>query len=574
VFGFFFDAKNGVTYVADIPNPTAYIRKIDLNGNVSTVVGPVANGAPPVNGAAINGGLWWVLSGCVDSAGNIYLTSKDGTNLQRIDTAGQVSVYTGVFQQPGFVDGPLAQARFNSCWATVIDNNDNIYIMDYFSIRKIDTVQQFVTTLAGANTGQGGAFADGGLGVSRINGATSMCIDISYTYLYFIDSNPFQGNYLVRRLELATNIVSTYISLSALGVSVNFTSPIAIDSLNTIYVTTSTAITAISATLVISNYSGSGGGTVPGTYSQIQAMGFDSFGNLWIGSANGVITKITAADGFGWKTVASLRGDQGRTGFTGPPGFASLTGATGVTGRTGMTGWTGWTGSTGITGWTGVTGPTGWTGSTGITGWTGVTGPTGWTGSTGITGWTGWTGPIGVTGPAGFATLTGATGSIGPSGPTGVTGPTGPIGLPGTASMTGATGVTGITGTTGPTGQFGQTGQTGPTGMPGTASMTGATGTQGPTGPIGQNGPTGPAGGGGGGSLYTQYTGRLTLSGSGTATVTLPAAYTDTLYNVFLTYLGPGAPLSPMYATISNTSTFTITNGSPNVPICWMTIST
>jgi hypothetical protein len=71
------------------------------------------------------------------------------------------------------------------------------------------------------------------------------------------------------------------------------------------------------------------------------------------------------------------------------------------------------------------------------------------------------------------------------------------------------------------------------------------------------------------------YTGQVTLdNGTGGAnTITLPAAYSSTSYNVFVTYLGSGT-LTPMYVTITDTSHFTINGGTAGVLVCWMTIGT
>ncbi|MDR3647272.1 MAG: hypothetical protein P4L22_07050 [Candidatus Babeliales bacterium] len=136
------------------------------------------------------------------------------------------------------------------------------------------------------------------------------------------------------------------------------------------------------------------------------------------------------------------------------------------------------TGATGNTGARGLKGNTGSNGLNGNTGATGITGNTGLTGSTGNTGFTGLTGNAGVTGNTG-ATGSGNTGFTGGTGRTGLTGSTG---LTGNTGNTGFTGITGFTGTTGFTGAIGNTGLTGITGITGNTGDTGITGSTGASG--------------------------------------------------------------------------------------------
>jgi hypothetical protein len=76
-------------------------------------------------------------------------------------------------------------------------------------------------------------------------------------------------------------------------------------------------------------------------------------------------------------------------------------------------------------------------------------------------------------------------------------------------------------------------------------------------------------------SLSTSYTGQVTLdngTGASVNNITLPAAYTSTSYNVFVSYLGSG--ITPMYVTITDTSHFKINGGTVGALVCWMTIGT
>jgi hypothetical protein len=77
--------------------------------------------------------------------------------------------------------------------------------------------------------------------------------------------------------------------------------------------------------------------------------------------------------------------------------------------------------------------------------------------------------------------------------------------------------------------------------------------------------------------LSSFYTGQVTLNdGTGvTNNITLPAAYSSTSYNVFVSYLGNASgTLTPMYVTITNASSFRINGGTAGALVCWMTTGT
>ena len=415
---FAFDPSNGYTYVLDVGyiNATgtgySFVKRIDSAGNVLTIAGGTLG---YVNGAGATARFDLSRGIVVDSQGNIYIADRTNRLIRKIDPITLiVTTYAGILNASTYLDGTIATAQFYSPTDMAIDANDNIYLADGSSIRKINTVTQTVTTIAGNGVL---GYANGPLGTSRCNGVSSLYITPDGSYLFFLDSKPVTGA-VIRQLNLATNVTSEYYTINS--IQSDTVIPIAVDSNYTIYLPSGNNIISISSSFVTLTYSGGGGGTVPGTYLYPYAVNFDALGNLYIGTGGntgviqpGSITKITAADGFGWKPLYSISGKQGPTGFTGLPGSAANTGATGATGRTGWTGWTG---------------------------------PTGLPGSATQTGATGETGPIGLTGATGLPGLTG------PIGPTGIPGETGPTGIPGTATQTGATGPNGATG---PPGQGG-----------------------------------------------------------------------------------------------------------------------
>ena len=191
---------------------------------------------------------------------------------------------------------------------------------------------------------------------------------------------------------------------------------------------------------------------------------------------------------------------------SGTPGVTGPTGAAGTNGVDGPTGPTGVAGTNGNNGINGATGPQGPAGNDGVNG---ATGPQGPTGNDGING------AIGQQGPTGNDGVNGATGQQGPTGNNGINGATGQQG------PTGNDGVNGATGQQGPTGNDGVNGATGSQGPTGNDGVNGATGPQGPTGVTGSTGATGATGAG----YSLSYTGRTSVPGYSTYTVTTGAAY-------------------------------------------------
>jgi sugar lactone lactonase YvrE len=136
-----FDTPNGLAidasdnlYVADTNNHS--IRKIDPQGNVTTIAGTGEKGDKdgPGKQAQFNVPRDVV----IDTKGNIYVAGNDGHNIRKIDPQSNVTTIAGT-GQPGFKDGPIAQAQFKNPSGITIGPNGHLYIADYSNhrIRKI-----------------------------------------------------------------------------------------------------------------------------------------------------------------------------------------------------------------------------------------------------------------------------------------------------------------------------------------------------------------------------------------------------------------------------------------------------
>ena len=141
---------SGNLFVADKGNHV--IRKIVLStAVVSTLAG---SGLPGSSDGSGNIATFNQPSGIVMSSGGIlYVTDTNSNKIRRIDTNGNVSTVAGGLTS-GYVDisagSPLTNARFNNPIGITIDSDNNIYIADTKNnvIRQISSNLLSVTTFA------------------------------------------------------------------------------------------------------------------------------------------------------------------------------------------------------------------------------------------------------------------------------------------------------------------------------------------------------------------------------------------------------------------------------------------
>ena len=137
-------------YVADRGNHV--IRKIDTEGNVSTVAGTGQPGYQ--DGPAVSAKFNDPVDVAVDASGNIFVSDFFNTCIRKITPAGEVSTYAGLAGAIGNANGTLSTARFFGPAGLTFDSGGNLFVADYFNhrIRKI-TPAGMVSTLAGSTAG-------------------------------------------------------------------------------------------------------------------------------------------------------------------------------------------------------------------------------------------------------------------------------------------------------------------------------------------------------------------------------------------------------------------------------------
>jgi trimeric autotransporter adhesin len=201
----------GNLFIADYNNYR--IRKVDTNGIITTVAGSSTNVLYAGNGGyATNAGLYRPRGVAVDAVGNLFIADAGNNRIRKVDTNGIITLLAGTNSSGFSGDGGLALTNKLALPAAVaVDGGGNVFIADEFNtrIRKIGT-NGIMTTVAGnAN----GTFAgDGG---PATNASLSLPLGISFDSagnLLIADYN----NYRVRKV-----VYSDKPTFTVLGVNSN-----------------------------------------------------------------------------------------------------------------------------------------------------------------------------------------------------------------------------------------------------------------------------------------------------------------------------------------------------------------
>jgi DNA-binding beta-propeller fold protein YncE len=349
--GLAIDSSGTNLYVADGRNNHSIRQIVIATGVVTTFTGsPRVRGRADGTGSAAT---FNHTKGVVhDSAGNVYVADGFNNTIRKVTPAGVVTTLAGSpTGAAGNADGTGPAATFSLPMGLAIDSSGtNLYVaaLSGNNIRKIVIATGAVTTLAGSTAGTAGN-ADGTGTAATFSGPKGLAIDSNGTNLYVAARN---GNN-IRRIVIATGAVTTLAGSTAgtaghadgTGTAALFSAPggIAIDSSGTnLYVadggsstTSSTIRRIVIATGVVTTLAGTAGvfghadGTgAAATFNRPEGLTIDSAGNLIVvDRRNNTIRKVTPAGVV--TTVAGTVGVRGFTTNTLPaPRFASLSGNT------------------------------------------------------------------------------------------------------------------------------------------------------------------------------------------------------------------------------------------------------
>lgn len=202
----------GNVYFSDRDNNR--IRKIDLNGIITTVAGTGVAGYSGDGSFAVNAQIHFPLGIKIDNNNNIYFVDNNNHCVRKINANGIISTVAGNGSSGYTGDGGIAtNAKLNSPIDIAIDNYNNLYIADSYNnrIRKVDT-NGIITTIAGSGTSWFNVSGDGGQAINaEISYVTNIYFDNQYNNIFFTDWQ----NHLIRKID-SNGVIST---IAGIGVS-------------------------------------------------------------------------------------------------------------------------------------------------------------------------------------------------------------------------------------------------------------------------------------------------------------------------------------------------------------------
>jgi uncharacterized protein YjiK len=306
--------SSGNIYIVDSNNNR--IRKIDTNGNITTVAGDGTGGFGGDNGAATSAQINTPRGIAIDSSGNIYIADTSNHRIRKVATNGTITTIAGTGTEGYSGDGGAAiSAQFYYPYSLAFDSDGNLYVADMWNkcIRKIDTNGD-ISTVAG--TGTYGYSGDGGVATSaQISQPFGIAID-SNDNLYIADTY----NDRIRKVTAITGIITTIAGDGTNGFSgdggnatdaqLNNPFGVAVDSSGKIYIADSmnSRIRKVDTNGTISTLAGGGSGVADGgnalsaILSNPTNVAVDNSGNIYIANSNAnkiekIVTSATQLSG-------------------------------------------------------------------------------------------------------------------------------------------------------------------------------------------------------------------------------------------------------------------------------------
>jgi trimeric autotransporter adhesin len=179
--------KSGNLYIADHNHHR--IRKIDADGNISTIAGTGQAGFSGDGGAATKAQVNDPAGVAVDALGNVWIADTYNNRIRKIDPSGIISTVAGTGEAGFSGDGGSGtKAKLDFPWAVAVGSNGKILITDTANnrIRVLDD-QGMISTLVG--NGQEGFAGDGGSALNAKLDRPQMALTDTQGNLYIADTN-------------------------------------------------------------------------------------------------------------------------------------------------------------------------------------------------------------------------------------------------------------------------------------------------------------------------------------------------------------------------------------------------
>jgi sugar lactone lactonase YvrE len=311
---------SGVVYVADLY--TNSVRKIGVNGIVTTIAGVGQYGYSGDYGSATKAKLNNPASLAMDASGSLYIDDQGNNVIRRVNAKGQITTVAGNGIQGFSGDGKLAtQAGLNLPGGIALDMAGNLFISDTFNerIRKVGS-NGIITTVAGdGRTGFAGDGSQAKNAELSLPGGGGIAVDGAGN-LFIADT----GNNRIRKIA-PTGIITTVAGNGDAGfagdggsaVDANLDAPdnVFVDGNGNLYISDgwNERIRKVDADGVISTfagngdsgYSGDGGAATNAALKYPAAMTMGPSGNLYISDAGNLVVREVNSEG----TITTFAGN-------------------------------------------------------------------------------------------------------------------------------------------------------------------------------------------------------------------------------------------------------------------------
>ena len=331
----------GNLYIADREN--GRIRRVNPSGIISTIAGNGQYGFSGDGGPATSASLASPQALALNATGDLFIAEVNNHRVRKVSLNGIITTIAGngVFGFSGD-GGQATAASLTQAWGVAVDGSGNLYISDVLTgrIRKV-TPGGTISTVAGGNFGFSG---DGGPATSAaLHFANDVTVDATGR-LYIADS----GNGRVRSVSV-NGTIATFAGTGLVNFSgdggpaasalLSQPSRVASDSAGSIFIadTFNNRIRKVSPAGIISTvagtgvagFSGDGGPAVSASLKEPLGVVVDAAGNVYFAdtgnglvrriSSIGVITKIAGNGSYAFSGDGGLATNAS---FAGPAGLA------------------------------------------------------------------------------------------------------------------------------------------------------------------------------------------------------------------------------------------------------------